>query len=66
VLLPADFSFRNPESAASAAATVAEQPLPFDGENTIQRATRHRGNLTKRRELGLIRTALYFGSMHAI
>ncbi|GAA4050874.1 sigma-54 dependent transcriptional regulator [Hymenobacter glaciei] len=65
VLLPADFSFRNPESAAAsaAAATVAEQPLPLleVEKNTIQQAIeRHQGNLTKAaKELGLTRTALY-------
>ena len=65
VLLPTDFSFRNPESAAAsaAAATVAEQPLPLleVEKNTIQQAIeRHQGNLTKAaRELGLTRTALY-------
>ncbi len=61
VLLPADFSFRNPESAA--AATVAENPLPLleVEKNTIQQAIeRHQGNLTKAaKELGLTRTALY-------
>jgi two-component system response regulator HydG len=67
VLLPADFSFRNPESAAAAAAaptaTVAENPLPLleVEKNTIQQAIeRHQGNLTKAaKELGLTRTALY-------
>ncbi|NVO86189.1 sigma-54-dependent transcriptional regulator [Hymenobacter terrestris] len=65
VLLPADFSFRSPESAAASttAATVAEQPLPLleVEKNTIQQAiARHQGNLTKAaRELGLTRTALY-------
>ncbi|AWM32200.1 sigma-54-dependent transcriptional regulator [Hymenobacter nivis] len=65
VLLPADFSFRNPESAAAsaAAATAAEHPLPLLAveKNTIQQAIeRHQGNLTKAaKELGLTRTALY-------
>jgi two-component system, NtrC family, response regulator HydG len=68
VLLPADFSFRNPESAAASAAaapaaTVADSPLPLleVEKNTIQRAIeRHQGNLTKAaKELGLTRTALY-------
>ena len=65
VLHPADFSFRNPESAAASAAvaTVAEQPLPLleVEKNTIQQAIeRHQGNLTKAaKELGLTRTALY-------
>jgi len=68
VLLPADFSFRNPESAAASAAatpaaTVAEHPLPLleVEKNTIQQAIeRHQGNLTKAaKELGLTRTALY-------
>ena len=63
VLLPADFSFRNPESAAAPAATVAEHPLPLleVEKNTIQQAIeRHQGNLTKAaKELGLTRTALY-------
>ena len=64
VLLPADFSFRNPESAAAApAATVADSPLPLleVEKNTIQQAIeRHKGNLTKAaKELGLTRTALY-------
>jgi DNA-binding NtrC family response regulator len=65
VLLPADFSFRNSESATAAApaATVAENPLPLleVEKNTIQQAIeRHQGNLTKAaKELGLTRTALY-------
>jgi two-component system response regulator HydG len=66
VLLPADFSFRNPESAAASAAaarTSAENPLPLleVEKNTIQQAIeRHQGNLTKAaKELGLTRTALY-------
>ena len=68
VLLPVDFSLRNPESAAAAAAaapaaTGAEQPLPLleVEKNTIQQAIeRHQGNLTKAaKELGLTRTALY-------
>jgi two-component system response regulator HydG len=65
VLLPTDFSFRNPESATAAApaATVAENPLPLleVEKNTIQQAIeRHQGNLTKAaKELGLTRTALY-------
>ena len=68
VLLPADFSFRNPESAAASAApapaaTAAEHPLPLleVEKNTIQQALeRHQGNLTKAaKELGLTRTALY-------
>ncbi|MDQ2792752.1 MAG: sigma-54 dependent transcriptional regulator [Bacteroidota bacterium] len=65
VLLPADFSLRNPESAAAsaAAAAVAESPLPLleVEKNTIQQAIeRHQGNLTKAaKELGLTRTALY-------
>ena len=69
VLLPADFSFRNPESAAASApvaasvATVTENPLPLleVEKNTIQQAIeRHQGNLTKAaKELGLTRTALY-------
>jgi len=66
VLLPVDFSFRNPESAAASAApapTVAEHPLPLleVEKNTIQQAIeRHQGNLTKAaKELGLTRTALY-------
>ena len=68
VLLPADFSFRNPESAAASAAaapaaTGAENPLPLleVEKNTIQQAlARHQGNLTKAaKELGLTRTALY-------
>jgi DNA-binding NtrC family response regulator len=65
VLLPTDFSFRNPESATASApaATVAENPLPLleVEKNTIQQAIeRHQGNLTKAaKELGLTRTALY-------
>ena len=68
VLLPADFSFRHPESADASAAvapatTVAENPLPLleVEKNTIQQAIeRHQGNLTKAaKELGLTRTALY-------
>jgi two-component system response regulator HydG len=65
VLLPADFSFRNPESttAAAPAVTFAENPLPLleVEKNTIQQAIeRHQGNLTKAaKELGLTRTALY-------
>jgi DNA-binding NtrC family response regulator len=64
MLLPADFSFRNSESAAAApAANVAENPLPLleVEKNTIQQAIeRHQGNLTKAaKELGLTRTALY-------
>jgi len=65
VLLPADFSFRNPDSAAASAAAVpvAENPLPLleVEKNTIQQAIeRHQGNLTKAaKELGLTRTALY-------
>ncbi|SNC77592.1 DNA-binding transcriptional response regulator, NtrC family, contains REC, AAA-type ATPase, and a Fis-type DNA-binding domains [Hymenobacter gelipurpurascens] len=68
VLLPADFSFRNPESAAASAGaapavTAAENPLPLleVEKNTIQQAIeRHQGNLTKAaKELGLTRTALY-------
>ncbi|RFP64397.1 sigma-54-dependent Fis family transcriptional regulator [Hymenobacter lapidiphilus] len=64
VLLPADFSFRSPESAASAPVTaMAEQPLPLleVEKNAIQQAiARHQGNLTKAaKELGLTRTALY-------
>ncbi len=68
LLLPADFSFRNPEPAAASAAaapaaTVAESPLPLleVEKNTIQQAIeRHQGNLTKAaKELGLTRTALY-------
>ena len=68
MLLPADFSFRNPEPAADSvagapAATIAEQPLPLLAveKNTIQQAIeRHQGNLTKAaKELGLTRTALY-------
>jgi DNA-binding NtrC family response regulator len=68
VLLPADFSFRNPESVTPSgteapAATGAEQPLPLleVEKNTIQQAIeRHQGNLTKAaKELGLTRTALY-------
>ena len=65
VLLPADFSFRNPELAATSAsaAPVAENPLPLleVEKNTIQQAiARHQGNLTKAaKELGLTRTALY-------
>ena len=65
VLLPADFSFRNPESAAAsaAAAPVADSALPLleVEKNTIQQAiARHQGNLTKAaKELGLTRTALY-------
>jgi DNA-binding NtrC family response regulator len=66
VLLPADFSFRNPESTAAAAASVvavAEQPLPLleVEKATIQQAIeRHQGNLTKAaKELGITRTALY-------
>jgi len=68
VLLPADFSFRHPESAAASAAatpapTLTEHPLPLleVEKNTIQQAIeRHQGNLTKAaKELGLTRTALY-------
>jgi two-component system response regulator HydG len=68
VLLPADFSFRNPEwtdasAAAAPATTVAEHPLPLleVEKNTIQQAIeRHQGNLTKAaKELGITRTALY-------
>ena len=67
VLRPEDFSFRNPEPAASAAAepaaTLAANPLPLleVEKNTIERALeRHQGNLTKAaKELGLTRTALY-------
>ncbi|NVO33396.1 sigma-54-dependent transcriptional regulator [Hymenobacter lapidiphilus] len=64
VLLPADFSLRNPESATAAPVTaMAEQPLPLleVEKNTIQQAiARHQGNLTKAaKELGLTRTALY-------
>ncbi|WP_188563957.1 sigma 54-interacting transcriptional regulator, partial [Hymenobacter frigidus] len=52
VLLPADFSFRNPASAGASAvavpdATVAEAPLPLLAveKNTIQQALeRHQGN----------------------
>jgi DNA-binding NtrC family response regulator len=63
ILRPDDFSFRNPESKAASAATVAEQPLPLleVEKATIQQAIkRHQGNLTKAaKELGLTRTALY-------
>ncbi|HEX8658070.1 MAG TPA: sigma-54 dependent transcriptional regulator [Hymenobacter sp.] len=68
VLLPADFSFRNPEAAITSAATapvrtLVESPLPLleVEKNTIQQAIeRHQGNLTKAaKELGLTRTALY-------
>ncbi|MBX0293026.1 sigma-54 dependent transcriptional regulator [Hymenobacter sp. HSC-4F20] len=65
VLLPADFSFRNPDSgtAAAPAATGAEQPLPLlevEKNTILQAIERHQGNLTKAaKELGLTRTALY-------
>ncbi|MCA8830437.1 sigma-54-dependent transcriptional regulator [Hymenobacter pini] len=64
-LLPADFSFRNPEPLAASAPTspVTENPLPLleVEKNAIQQAIeRHQGNLTKAaKELGLTRTALY-------
>ncbi|OGX82193.1 sigma-54-dependent transcriptional regulator [Hymenobacter coccineus] len=67
-LLPADFSFRNPESTAASAVaapatTAVEHPLPLleVEKATIQQAiARHQGNLTKAaKELGLTRTALY-------